>query len=75
MASDASASSESMSGLTPAEAQDFHKLFTTGFAVFAAIATVAHLLVWIWRPWIPGNGALSQVSDAATVLAPLATFM
>lgn len=48
------ASSQSLTGLTDKEAQEFHKIFITSFAVFTAIAVFAHLLVWIWRPWIPG---------------------
>jgi light-harvesting complex 1 beta chain len=24
----------------------------TGFLVFTAIAVVAHILVWQWRPWL-----------------------
>lgn len=38
--------------LTPEEAKEFHKLFITSFAVFTLIAIVAHVLVWMWRPWI-----------------------
>ena len=47
----------SLSGLTEAEAKEFHKLFLTSFIVFTVIAIVAHILVWNWRPWLPGpNG-------------------
>lgn len=52
MASDTPARSESLSGLTPAEAQEFHKIFMSSFIIFTLIAVVAHFLVWIWRPWI-----------------------
>lgn len=38
--------------LTPDEAKEFHKLFITSFAAFTAIAIVAHILVWMWKPWI-----------------------
>jgi light-harvesting complex 1 beta chain len=38
--------------LTPQEAQEFHKLFVSGFIGFTAIAIVAHFLVWAWRPWL-----------------------
>jgi light-harvesting complex 1 beta chain len=38
--------------LTPEEAKEFHKLFITSFALFTAVAIVAHILVWMWRPWI-----------------------
>lgn len=38
--------------LTPQEAQEFHKLFVSGFLGFTAIAVVAHVLVYMWRPWL-----------------------
>ena len=44
----------SMSGLTEGEAKEFHSIFLTSFIVFVAIAIVAHILVWMWRPWLPG---------------------
>lgn len=52
MAGDVPARSDSLSGLTPAEAQEFHKIFVSSFIGFTLIAAVAHFLVWIWRPWI-----------------------
>lgn len=62
-----------MSGLTAAEAKEFHKLFMSSFLGFTAVAAVAHFLVWLWRPWIPGpNGyttsALDHVQTAITTL-------
>jgi light-harvesting complex 1 beta chain len=38
-------------GLSSEEAREFHSAFMQGFLVFTAIAVVAHILVWIWRPW------------------------
>jgi light-harvesting complex 1 beta chain len=38
--------------LTRQEAQEFHKLFITGFIGFTLVAVVAHFLVWGWRPWL-----------------------
>jgi light-harvesting complex 1 beta chain len=38
--------------LTPEEAKEFHKIFITSFALFTAVAIVAHILVWMWKPWI-----------------------
>ena len=40
-----------MSGLTPAEAQTFHKFMVTYTGLYIGIAVVAHLLMWIYRPW------------------------
>jgi light-harvesting complex 1 beta chain len=43
-----------LSGLTEQEAKEFHSIFVTSFIMFTAIAIVAHILVWMWRPWLPG---------------------
>ncbi|CAA2141245.1 light-harvesting antenna LH1, beta subunit [Hyphomicrobium sp. ghe19] len=57
----------SLSGLTEQEAKEFHGIFMTSFILFTVIAIVAHILVWMWRPWLPGpNGyaSLDGVTDA-----------
>jgi light-harvesting complex 1 beta chain len=46
--------SGSMSGLTEAEAKEFHGIFVMSFIIFTVIAIIAHFLVWQWRPWFPG---------------------
>ncbi|MFK7964577.1 MAG: light-harvesting antenna LH1, beta subunit [Burkholderiaceae bacterium] len=43
---------ESLSGLSSSEAREFHGVFITGFLGFTAVAVVAHILVWVWRPWL-----------------------
>jgi light-harvesting complex 1 beta chain len=48
------ANGTSLSGLTEAEAKEFHGIFMTSFLIFTAIAVVAHILAWMWRPWLPG---------------------
>ncbi len=42
----------SISGLTEEEAREFHTIFVSSFAGFTGIAVVAHILVWVWRPWL-----------------------
>ena len=42
----------SLSGLTDQEAKEFHGIFISSFLAFTAIAVVAHILVWMWRPWL-----------------------
>jgi len=66
----------SLSGLTEAEAQEFHSLFVTSFIVFTVIAIIAHILVWMWRPWIPGpkgyallDGAVGAAHHALSLLS------
>lgn len=59
----------SLSGLTDNEAREFHRIFMTSFFLFVAIAVVAHILVWMWRPWLPGPGGYRAALDNATDLA------
>ncbi|MGB3625974.1 MAG: light-harvesting antenna LH1, beta subunit [Henriciella sp.] len=63
MANDAIDRSETLSGLTQAEAQEFHKIFMSSFLIFTLIAVVAHVLVWMWRPWIPGPEGYAMVDE------------
>jgi light-harvesting complex 1 beta chain len=44
--------SESVSGLTSSEAKEFHGIFVTSTVIFTAVAVVAHILVWMWMPWL-----------------------
>ncbi len=54
------------SGLNEDEARGFHTAFTMSFLGFLAIAIVAHILVWQWRPWIPGaNGYPTRTAQIA----------
>ena len=50
--------------LTPEEAKEFHKLFIISFLIFTAIAVVAHVLAWNWRPW---GGHYAMVEHGAAV--------
>jgi light-harvesting complex 1 beta chain len=64
----------SLSGLTENEAKEFHGIFMTSFIIFTVIAIVAHILVWMWRPWLPGPkgyAALDGVMGAASHLISL----
>ena len=61
---DTPAGGPSISGLTEAEAKEFHSIFTTSFIVFVVVAVVAHFLAWQWRPWLPGaNGYTTSFLD------------
>ena len=63
----------SVSGMTEAEAREFHSIFVTSFIIFTAIAIVAHILVWLWRPWLPGpNGYKTSMDMLHHVLNALA---
>lgn len=56
----------SLSGLTEAEAQEFHSLFVTSFTAFMVVAIVAHILSWMWRPWIPGPKGWAMLDGATS---------
>nr|WP_051512475.1 light-harvesting antenna LH1, beta subunit [Skermanella stibiiresistens] len=53
----------SLSGLTDPEAREFHKIFMQSFAIFVGVALLAHILVWLWRPWLPGPQGYSSLMD------------
>ncbi len=61
----------SLTGLTDQEAQEFHKFFIQGFLMFTAVAVVAHILVWMWRPWFPGVRGYAALIDGVNTLTSL----
>lgn len=66
---------DSLSGLSESEAQEFHRIFMQSFYVFVGVAVVAHILAWLWRPWLPPVGGyetsmLEGVQVAATSVLP-----
>jgi len=70
----AESSNVSLSGLTESEAREVHGFFIQGFMIFTAIAIVAHILVWMWRPWIPGPAgyvSLEDIHHTAQALLPM----
>jgi light-harvesting complex 1 beta chain len=56
-----------LNGLTDTEAKEFHGIFVTSFVMFTIIAIVAHILVWMWRPWFPGVSGYSWLFDSIPV--------
>jgi light-harvesting complex 1 beta chain len=42
----------SFTGLTDEQAQELHSVYLSGLYLFSAVAVVAHLAVFIWRPWL-----------------------
>ena len=41
----------SFTGLTDEQAQELHSVYMGRLWLFTAIAVVAHLAAYIWRPW------------------------
>jgi light-harvesting complex 1 beta chain len=62
----------SLSGLTEAEAKEFHRIFMGSFILFTLIAIVAHVLVWSWRPWLPGPGGYAELQDGVQLASLMA---
>jgi light-harvesting complex 1 beta chain len=64
-----------MSGLTEAEAREFHGIFVTSFIVFTVIAVIAHFLAWAWRPWLPGERGYALLDDLRQVAGQALTIL
>ncbi len=41
----------SFTGLTDEQAQELHSVYRSGRWLLTAIAVVAHIATYIWRPW------------------------
>lgn len=63
----------SPSGLSEAEAKEFHKIFVTSFVIFTAVAVVAHVLAWMWRPWLPGVNGYTMLETVQTTVQTMLT--
>lgn len=59
---------ENLSGLTDAQAKEVMRFVLMGFWAFTGIAVVAHVLTWMWRPWIPGQNGYSMLEAGQTVI-------
>jgi len=42
----------SFTGLTDEQAQELHSVYMSGLWLLSAVAVVAHLAVFIWKPWL-----------------------
>jgi light-harvesting complex 1 beta chain len=67
------ADTNSWSGLSDQEAQEFHTYYLQGTMLFTAVAVVAHILVWLWRPWIPPATGYPKTADALDAFHSVAT--
>ena len=39
------------------------------FLLFTFVALIAHILVWQWRPWLPGPEGYSAIVEGVKVAA------
>jgi light-harvesting complex 1 beta chain len=60
----------SMTGLSEDEAQEFHKIFMQSFIMFVGVAALAHLLAFIWRPWLLAEENVAALVDGAKSILP-----
>ncbi len=57
-----------LSGLSVGEAKEFNRIFVISFCIFVGIAIVAHILAWLWRPWLPGvHGYQTSMLDGLSL--------
>jgi len=63
----------SPSGLSEAEAKEFHQIFVTSFLIFTAVAVVAKVLAWMWRPWLPGVNGYGMLDTVHTTVQTMLT--
>jgi light-harvesting complex 1 beta chain len=63
----------SLSGLTEAEAKEFHRVFMGSFIFFILVAIAAHILVWMWRPWFPGPGGYAELQTNIQTVSHMAS--
>jgi light-harvesting complex 1 beta chain len=64
-----------LAGLTEDEAKEFHKIFVQSFIIFTAVAVVAHILAWAWRPWLPPEGGWAFLDGARDVALQTMTYL
>jgi light-harvesting complex 1 beta chain len=65
----------SLSGLSEAEAREFHSVFMTSFVIFVVVAVIAHVLAWMWRPWLPGPGGYASLDDGIVHVGALVSML
>ena len=68
-------SNATISGISEAEAKEFHGAFIMGFIGFAIVALIAHVLVWMWRPWFPGPDGYAMLENVQTAAASVIPFL
>lgn len=64
----------SQSGLSEDEAKEIQGYISQYFMIFLAFAIVAHILMWIYKPWFDGR-EMSMIETLAPVAESLRIFM
>jgi light-harvesting complex 1 beta chain len=61
---------DTRTGISDEEAKEVHSLFMRSFLIFTGVAVVAHILAWLWRPWLPGPNGYSSLADGVHAVLP-----
>lgn len=67
--------SRGLSGLTDEEAKEFQSGFITVFVFYVAVALIAHVLTWMWRPWFAGPEGYQELGAVQTVVENVVTML
>jgi light-harvesting complex 1 beta chain len=67
--------SSTLSGLTEDEAKEFHGIFVSSFIGFTIVAIIAHVLVWMWRPWLPGPDGYALIEKGQAVAGSIIPYL
>ncbi|MEO1230072.1 MAG: light-harvesting protein [Myxococcota bacterium] len=59
----------SQSGLSEAEAKEVQGYMMQYFMLFLAFAIVAHMLMWIYKPWFSGDEMGAMVTPVAQAIS------
>lgn len=63
-------------GITEEEAKEFHNLYMQYTTLYVIVAVVAHILVWMWRPWFGApKPMLSSLQDGGQSIATAISFL
>lgn len=63
------------SGLSDEEAKEFHGIFVSSFIAFTVIAIIAHILAWMWRPWLPGPDGYAMIDNAQSAAISIISYL
>lgn len=64
-----------LTGLTEGESKEFHSIFMSSFIAFTVIALIAHVLAWMWRPWLPGADGYAALDGATQFVGSIVPFI
>lgn len=56
-----------LGNVSDAEAKEFHNAFMSGFYIWLLVAIVAHILVWMWKPWLTVDAKRASLESLVTL--------